>query len=375
MAFYTVLLDSIGRRMIAYKATDPTSTWTAMDSIIMNDIVLSLWVWQEGSVLHIATQEQTSHRVAYHTFNTSTDAFVIENEEVINPGTKLGADSSCGISISLHSDSDVIIIYSQKTGSVDGVRYGRREAAVWTLVDLDVTNACAAGVVVRGASDRMHFFWTEPGNDDLEHRSLASDNTLDTQQTADASIDTTVIHSVGRGISYVSGANTVVKAPYLLLNNGYVTSFNSAANPTISTSSVTFEAVLEADNEAKVLLVLDGTTTHLIYIETTARDLYRDVQTDGGSWGTDIEDFDAITSNRISANIYDDGGTVIGIISQEATIVYREVSIAGPSRYFRNEQPDYRYARPRLYEELQHAPSLASAIRPPFTLDRKSTRL
>jgi hypothetical protein len=328
MAFYTVMLDQmLQRKIIVYKASD-TAVWIRSSSILMDNTVRSMWIHQDGTDLHIATQETTSHRVAYHKYSTSSDTFTISNEEVVNPVTKLGDVASAAVSLSVRSDGDVIILFAQRTGSFDGVRYARREAAVWTLVSLDVSQALVAGVVVRGASDRMHFLWRNPGNADMRHRSLASDNTLDTEASADASAGSGG-HIWGRGVSYVSGSDTIVKIPYRDSNNMISqVRLISGANPTINIDANVSDGTTGVSGVQALLgnLSLNSTTTYLLYVDSTF-DIFRDSQTDGGSYGTDTEVVDAITSGGVSANIYDHSGIKLAFISRESTTNYREVSL------------------------------------------------
>ena len=59
------------------------------------------------------------------------------------------------------------------------------------------------------------------------------------------------------------------------------------------------------------------------------QDIYSDKQADGGSWGTDTEEQDAVTANRISAGVYDRSGNKLGYVWLDGTTTsYDEIDLA-----------------------------------------------
>ena len=345
--FYTVLRESSGITPEVYKATDPTTSFSAQDAA--NNPVnaaTTLWAYQVGDVLHIVTYHDsaTSDVVYYHTFNMATDAWVTKDEVIESPKDTPGATYMSG-SIALRSDGDVIVLYNGDQDTVMGVDYqrvdyARKEVSTWTVgVAVDAAgevNYSGASVVL-GASDRMHFFFTEvlsATDRDVQHRSLSSANALDTVQDVDATASPTTahLHYYASGVRYVSGANTVVKAVYID-GDGELSSAEiavSGADPTITTATVVSDLSIRVVNGTPVAcLAVDGTTTYLLYADSSTSDLWRDSQTDGGAWGTDAEVLDAVTINRVSCAVYDRSGTKLAYVYDDGgTVKYNEVSLS-----------------------------------------------
>ena len=341
-----MLRETTGSTPEVYKATDPTSSFTAQDTS-NNPVAVptSMWTYQVSDVLHIVTQESAAAAadVHYHTFSMATDTWGTKDELIETPKTAPTSTYTC-CSVALRSDGDVIVLYNGDTDAVMGVEYdrvdyARKEAGAWTVgVAVDAageTNYAGASVVL-GASDRMHFFFTEilsPTDRDVQHRSLSSANALDTVQDVDTapSATTAHLHYYTPGISYVSGANTVVKTTYLDAGSGLNLAgiAISGAAPTISTSAASDVAINVVDGTPVACLAVDGTTTYLLYADDTTDDLWRDSQTDGGAWGTDAEVLDAVTINRVSCAVYDRSGKKLAYVYDDGgTVKYNEVDLS-----------------------------------------------
>ena len=339
---YVVVLESTGGTPEVFKATDPTSSFTAQDTANNPTAVpSSMWAYQVGDVLHIVTQETSvlAADLHYHTFNMATDAWGTKNELIETPKDAPATADYIGCSVALRSDGDVIVLYCGDTDAVMGtaynrVDYARKEASTWTVGvevaggGLEVNYAGAS--VVLGASDQMHFFFKDHTNSDAKHRSLSSANALDTVADVDTSASANS-HLFGPGISYVSGANTVVNVPFED-SDGQLSSaqFNSGANPSITVDdNVSGVAVKVVNNTPVACYAVDGTTAHLLYADSSTADLWRDSQADGGAWGTDAEVLDAVTINRVSCAVYDRSGTKLAYVYDDGgTVKYNEVSLS-----------------------------------------------
>ena len=256
MATYAIMLARGGSEIVAMKASSNPSVdanWSNQGgSVVLAqrghiNPVKSMWVYEDGSDLHVATQ-QLNGRVAYHVFDPGTDTWTTSDEFVVTNNPNVGFEAC---SIALRSDGDVIIGYSGNDAGDDAIFYARKEGASWTTnVQVDgsaSTNNYRGPVVVLGASDRVHFFYRNVSNVALSslHRSLSSANSLD---TADQVIDTTVggvSFIFAHGVSYVSGA-TKIRVLYLDFDDTIsVVKLDSGADPTISTDTGVGDAATE----------------------------------------------------------------------------------------------------------------------------------
>ena len=85
-AFYVALIESTGNTPEVYKSTDPptASSFTAQDTSnnpVVNNLE-SLWAYQEGDVLHIATYNEDTPHVQYHQFNMGSDTWIVVDQTI-----------------------------------------------------------------------------------------------------------------------------------------------------------------------------------------------------------------------------------------------------------------------------------------------------
>lgn len=330
-------------QLSAWKATDPTTSFTEQDTANRPDMTNTMMVIsavQVGDVIHIATQESTTARVGYHTFNMATDAWGVKNEAVVTPAT---APAAQGCAIAVRSDGDVIILYNGSRENVSGtnydrVMYARRESAVWTTnVAVSATGVAAnhrACMAVLGDSDRVHFFWMDITNADAYHRSLTSANSLNTAAAFDTSAGGNS-HSIGNAVAYTENGTPKIRAVYLGgSGQSGVIKFDDADNPTIS---------IDANVSGVATRVTSGTGVHavaratngglwLVYGDSSTQDFFSDVSVVDGTWGTDQERRDAQTLALLSANAYLRGTQWVVAVtwSNGTSIVYDEFDAVIP---------------------------------------------
>jgi len=305
------MLAKADTRLVAMKATsDPTvdGNWASVGGMIKIQTIESLWAFEDGGDIHVATQNDGGE-VRYHVFDPGTDTWTTQNEFVVKSAPSPTSTIAC--SIALRSDGDVIIGYGGDIAGDQAVFYARREGTTWTT-DVQVDGATGSNdyrtpVLVLGASDRIHFFYKDSTANDLFHRSLSSTNVLD---TADQTVDLTPIsttHTHRHGVSYVSGA-TKVRIPYVDADGTVsVGKLDSGADPTISTdTAVSGSQDVEKDlnGTAALCMSVDGTILHILYSDDTDQDIFHNHNSDDSGWGTDDEEVDAVTANRISCNVY-----------------------------------------------------------------------
>lgn len=339
MAFYTVLLGNSAREdVVVMKATSDPETDGSWSSVVFGGSrpVDSLWAHQEGTDIHIAFVEDNG-RILYSVFDTTTDAWTIDREIVIGAPAAADVAPALSCSISVRSDGDVIILYNAESASIPIVRYARRESGTWTK-DILVSDADSAdwvgGVVVRGSSDRMHFFFKNETNDDAFQRTLTSTNVLETFPSAgDTSVVALDQHIFIPGISYDDGGTQRIRCPYRDSNSRIsYAEFDSVdapgaftVNPNVSTLSV---VVLNGSPVA--CMSSDGSNEHLLYSSQTIRDLWHDE-----NGGTDTEIQNSVTANRISSNVYNRSGTKLAYVWLDSTTIkYDEVDISTPRGRF-----------------------------------------
>ena len=74
-----------------------------------------MWGVLDGTTIHIATQDIDGD-VYYSSFNTSTDAWVIE-KEVVYTAANTPQEATLGCSIGIRSDGDKIVLFTTNDGT------------------------------------------------------------------------------------------------------------------------------------------------------------------------------------------------------------------------------------------------------------------
>ena len=348
--FYTVLrVATAPSSLKVFKATDPTDSFPSSYIWNVGSNVISLWSYQVADVLHVVAQT-AAFNVYYRTFNMATDTW--GTEETIETIASTGDTSPIACSVAVRDDGDVVVLYQGGWDKIMGTNYGRvdyarKEGGSWTVAQ-DVTADTGtgvhyyAGVVVKGASDRMHFFF-EKGTSVATHRSLASDNTLDTKIEYDTTVETSTNYVHVPGVSYVDTVRKV-RVPYRD-NSGKlsIAKFDSGANPTITTDVDASDVSTYTPNSfPAACLANDGTTLHLTYAHTTLQWLYHD-KNSGSGWGTDTQLL-AVTINRISSNVYDRQGQKLAYVYDDGgTVKYNELDINEAITWADTAFPDQNY--------------------------------
>ena len=340
-AFYAVFVDTASgtlSQVEVHKATDPTTSWS---SVATHDgsspTIVSLWAWLNGTDIQILLEKDSVSRVHRYVFSTSSDTFTTSFEEVV------GSSSSqevldYAVSVAMRSDGDIILGYQSVRDTIKGTKYrrysyARREGSSWTVALAVAANTGEThydgGVVVLGASDRVHFFFSNHTNGITQHRSLSSGNSLDTIANIDTSV-ASLQKKHAPGVSYSSGGATKVRVPYVDSSGQLsMVKLDSGADPTITTDVNFSDNTVGIVNGSPVACTaIDGTTIHELYSDSGTSDLYRDQNADGGGWGTDVEVLDAVTINRVSANVYDRSGAKLAYVYDDlGTVKYNEVAL------------------------------------------------
>jgi len=349
MALYNVMLDKSKKRIYVLKCTgDPTtlSNWVAQDYITVGAEVKSMWAVLDGASIHIATHhgqagnhDDDECKVEYHKFSTSSDSWELVRDCVSNKEER-ASDDVLACSIGVRSDGDVIVLYVGHSNN-DEVYYARKESGVWTS-DIKIKNAtldhCSA-VVIPGANDDMHFLFRMSTLDQATRQvTLTSSNVLEDEYGIGVGdpLPSVFYHPYGYGISYESGAYTYIKVPFFH-SDGTIKIWrylSTSPNLDKSIDSASDYDAWDVNSNIVGCVVVDGTDTYIIYsgggTDGVDQDIYSDKQVDAGSWGTDTEEQDGVTCNRISAGVYDRSGKKIGYVWLDGTTIkFSEKDIAG----------------------------------------------
>lgn len=332
--YYAIVLDSTNAYEIeAWKATDPTSSFTEQDSAgkptggASDDNVLSLWTFQVSDNLHIATQD-ADNNVLYHIFNMATDNWDTVEESV---QAITDSDSQQACSIMVRSDGDVIVMYQTEEETLHGsararTAYARKEGTWTTDVALDTAGLVdwVGCVIVPGSSDRSHFFFKNLNADDGYQRTLTSGNSLETFPSASDTTTGFTNPGFGHGVSYDDGGTQKIRCPYVDANNQIsYAEFDSADTP--GTWTINADVSDNDVSGAIMCLSAEGTNEHLLYSNADdTQDLYHDEND-----GTDTQILDAVTVNAVSCNVYTrSGATVLAYVYDDAgTVKYNEVEL------------------------------------------------
>ncbi len=355
-AFYTILIESdasFDAQIIAFKATDPTDTFTVQDDTARPQMagtvsvrVQSLWVWQKADILYVAAQN--SDEEVYHAqFDMANDVWIEitvgNTEDAVDALSAEVQADAVSIAVEESSSNEIVIAYQGNPsdnkdmgGSFDWVAYAVSDdagvGASWSTGNAvadtnDASEVDFAGpVIVRGTSDRMHIFFVDSTNDDAYQRTLADPGgtpSLETFPSAfDADLNVSFPWKFGPG-SLLEG---VVYVPYLDTDlKGAVASFVSADVPTVAIDLglTTLAAATRSLN-----VILDGGDKHLVYVESSTDDMWHMIDT-GSGWGGDEELFAGSGQiSEVSANIYDRDGPKIGMIYLDgSTVKYNEEPI------------------------------------------------
>ena len=338
--FYTVLRNNeagSGNGFLSlHKATDPTDSFSQVDTEQITSTILSMWCYQDGDTIHIAAQlgNDDSYYIAA---DLSSDALGTEVQIEAVPTADDGPDANACSIAAESTGSDIVVAYQGDPDMITGTEFARIDAnrsddagATWGG-PISVDNAGSVHwtgpVIVLGSSDRMHIFFQDSGADDAYQRRLGSDDSLETFPSAfDAEIASSTTYPFRPGVSYDDGGTERVRCPYQ--DSGGIASakLDSADTPTVTTdTSIQDNTPRGGETYA---FANDGTTIHFLYADNATLDLWHDQNADDGGWGTDVEVLDAVTINHVSSNVYDRSGQKLPYIYDDGgTVKYNEVTL------------------------------------------------
>jgi len=343
---YLVVLDSTDLSLIeVHKATDPTDSFAEQDGSNRPDLPAnceSLAIDDKDDVIHIASQDANAD-IEYHTFNMATDAWVITRESVTTT-----PDGVSALEIAVRDDGDVIILHQGQRdndmGNKERIDYSRRESGSWgSNVDIQVHNGGAINWrsprIVKGSSDRMHFFFHDQTNDDIFQRTLNSANSLESFPSAfDTSVSNEEPTVIMHGVSYDDGGTQRVRCPYQNSTRPIsMAKLDSADSPTVSLDT-DFTTLNPWTNEGIVVgcLAVKEKILQQIYSRALDKSMKRITNDDDAGWGSRIDEFDGFF-NEMHCNVFVRSGNFkLAMLKDDGpgTFKYNEIDLgaaAAPS--------------------------------------------
>lgn len=353
-----VILNRTGNSVSAWKAIDPTDSFTRQDDAgapSTHTNAFSVWCYLSGSEIHVVSSDTVTPALLYHVFDTASDTWTTTDETIedIKDVANL-ADLSC--SIAVRSDGDKVVLYAGDQDNDMGNPYDRVDAAVKTgaswNVGIDVGGVSPAAenrrgsVLVRGSADNMHFFWTNSDvTNEFQARSMNSVDSLGAIRTSDE-MTTPFVHTFGPGVAWDDAGTWRIAVPFydndtdeLKISRWTETSgvINAIVGSTVvgppqdvEILNATVIACACVDGDGRMYVMWSGGGAG----PTTDRDLWRDdALTPFTSFAGETEVIDATTILKLSCNIYPrDGAIKLAFIYDEAgTIKYNEISISAPT--------------------------------------------
>lgn len=335
---YIILLDSTDRSLIeVWRSVDGGVTWVEQDSTNKPNLPAngdSVSGFLDGTTLHIATQD-TNFAVEYHSFSISSDTWVTTNESVSTV-----PDARRGVSITVRSDGDRIIVYNDERQNVKGTPYERISYALHEGVSWSIGNAVDDGGAVRyigtttimGPSDLLHIAYvTELAGGDVLHKSLNSSNTLSSVETlSDTASDDSGRTLVMTASHYLDGSISRVTMSWVENAANKYPRASEVNDDGVPTAESLVESRQPENSGLQRLHALatdeDALTTYHVMVDAATSDLYLNKNVDAGGWTSEGEILDGTTGNALSATIFIRGFDVIlGILlSDSFTIKYVE---------------------------------------------------
>ena len=287
-SFYVVVVDTAVLEMWKADGDDPTDAWSEVEAAGhptgADSGTASVWCVVDGTTIYVASMENqvpsASNELHLNSFDTTGDTWTLSGGPEGQVQAITDGPTFESVSIAVRSDGDIIILYGgdeDKEMGVDRDRvdYARWEGSSWTIVSVD-NEAAGSGaelldyhgsVVVKGSSDRMHFFLSIESTNDLYQRTLTSGNSLQGWPSAyETSATASHNHAHHHGISYDDGGTQRVRVPFMDDNQQIsYAEFDSSDTPTPTVNADI------SDNDAATAAGMpsvglnDGTDEWLIY--------------------------------------------------------------------------------------------------------------
>jgi hypothetical protein len=342
---YTVIeashVDPGGNLFLMLKSDNGGKQWSEMDGAnrpTTQDLE-AVDVKQVGDTLHIVHQRSTSNSVVYHRFRTSDhptnpDTYEITDESIAAaPG---GGDQGC--CLEPRDDGTFVAFYNGNDGTYNRVFYKIRSYPGETWGSQNSVDATAATnfwypTCVKGASNRIHIFYSDEDAHTIYHKSLSSGDSLGSRDSVETDPFQTgggaVCRSMSTPVYWDSSGNEKIMVVVLDntsqdIHSVVVTDDGTPeARKTINDAG-NIQGYAEGGKLPPVVIDVDGTVVHCVFIDVTPDVMYDKADDDGG-WGTNVELEASIVDDtwlvgKIFVHSSGNGGDkVFGYIRDEST--------------------------------------------------------
>ena len=162
-------------KLMAWYTANFGVTWIERDSAnapVLSNVISSYDAYLHDGLIHVATQESVTGRVAWHVFDMGTKAWATVDDEVL-PSTNNGGSHCVSIECR-HPSGEPVIFFQGERELVSGIYYGRgwysiRQSGAWSSPVMVTptprsylgkpSSNCNIQRVVAGRENRMHFFY------------------------------------------------------------------------------------------------------------------------------------------------------------------------------------------------------------------------
>jgi len=333
--------------LAAYKATDPTSSFSSVDTEGTIPDLRALRGVQVGDTINLIMAYGNSGlngSIRFITFDMSTDTFGTMQDIA----TALNFASSTAVlqhfcDLVVRSDGSMIALFNTENVATMGSDYSRvavcirNSSGVWgaTLTDITAggTIDWRAAAAELGSSDRTHLMYRSLTDNIVYHRTLTGANSLQANSNSGAVLLTTLPE---RGVSYDLGGTIKIVLAGSVTGGLGALSFDSADSVTWSSIGATFGSGVSS---TMLETLNNGSDLWALYQQTSSDDNVMAVKsTDhGATWGT------AVLAHDLAANatavsdadvVYTRGGnTVIPFVTfVSPNSLYNEYALPAEAR-------------------------------------------
>ncbi len=264
------------KKLNAQYTTNNGVTWASVltsaltNNIVAHDSELDV----DGTAVHVWTQESTSGRVAYHTFDLDSGTWTLENEEISASETIIvGA-----LSGTILSSGVPAVVYESDLESVSAVNrkrmtYNDRVGGVWgtplPLGDIGAAQSDQFGRLIPGDDTRSTMIMTiDPGvsvlsTPDFQLQVIRSDRTLSTISIFRTTglLSTNPQFFMGDYATYRDGSDLILVVPVKLGGGSTIFSFVDSDTPaSVSLGEVSLGNLVGEGKFVPIAMrVIDGT--------------------------------------------------------------------------------------------------------------------
>ena len=327
-AFFRGSLSGEGDEMKAYKTTNPDTTdFTEQDFV--QEAGSSSWsnvaTFREDDLDDeiVVVASTGAEDIFLHIFDTSTDTYTSENEQVTSAVTAAPFGYKV-LAFSQETNGDVIVIYQGQEEDDMGLRqridYARRVGGTWTsniAVDDGGKFDYFSSGIVRGVSDLFHITYYDQTNTNALHKSVQDvDGTLSAVETLSDSALATGEHLVNVPVYYDDGGTERITVAFRRSTGGSEYRSAEVEDDGTPLAAETVGSDIDEFTESSFdhavgCLAVDQKTVWAIWVQGADDDIFVNFNVNSGGWDTETEEVATTTATGISSNIYERNGNIV----------------------------------------------------------------